>query len=72
MLRFQRQIEGVYGKYFKLLSQIGFLRDNGEEVVLTSAGAYWLHYIQDLFSIDYISKLWGTSKHNPWPQSVLL
>ena len=72
MVRFKRQIDGVYGKYFKLLSQIGYLRDDGEEVVLTSAGAYWLHYIQDLFSIDYISKLWGTSKQTPWPQSVLL
>jgi coproporphyrinogen III oxidase-like Fe-S oxidoreductase len=72
MLRFERQIDEVYGRYLRLLSRIGFLSDNGEEVVLTSAGAYWLHYIQDMFSIDYISKLWGTSKHDPWPDAVLL
>lgn len=72
MNRFKRQIDEVYGKYFRLLSRTGFLRDVGEEVVLTSAGAYWLHYIQDMFSIDYISKLWGTSNHNPWPHVVTL
>jgi oxygen-independent coproporphyrinogen-3 oxidase len=72
MNRFKRQIDEVYGKYFRLLLRTGFLRDDGEEVILTSAGAYWLHYIQDMFSIDYISKLWGTSKQTPWPQSVLL
>jgi oxygen-independent coproporphyrinogen-3 oxidase len=72
MKRFKRHIDEVYGKYFRLLSRTGFLQDDGDEVVLTSAGAYWLHYIQDMFSIDYISKLWGTSKHDPWPQSVIL
>jgi oxygen-independent coproporphyrinogen-3 oxidase len=72
MNRFKRQIDEVYGKYLKLLSRTGFLQDDGEEVILTSEGAYWLHYIQDMFSIDYISKLWGTSKHDPWPQAVML
>ncbi len=72
MLRFKRQIDEVYGRYLRLLSRTGFLRDDGEEVVLTSAGAYWLHYIQDMFSVDYISKLWGTSKHDPWPDAVPL
>jgi hypothetical protein len=28
--------------------------------------------LQDLFSIDYISKLWGTSQKDPWPREVIL
>ena len=27
---------------------------------------------EDIFSIDYISKLWGTAKHDPWPAQVTL
>ena len=24
------------------------------------------------FSIDYVSRLWGISKQDPWPEQVLL
>jgi predicted ATP-grasp superfamily ATP-dependent carboligase len=35
-------------------------------------GTYWLHSLEDLFSIEYVSRLWGTSKHEPWPERVAL
>jgi coproporphyrinogen III oxidase-like Fe-S oxidoreductase len=70
--RFGRAFDGVYGRYIQLLSRLGMLRDHGDEIVLTDSGAYWLHVLQDLFSIDYISKLWGTSKQDPWPARVVL
>ena len=61
-----------YGKYKKPLALLGFLKDDGERVVLSDKGTYWLHAFEDLFSIDYISKLWGTSKQEPWPEKVVL
>jgi oxygen-independent coproporphyrinogen-3 oxidase len=70
--RFDRDFDSIYGKYMKPLARLGFLRDDGEEIVLTDKGAYWLHAFEDLFSIDYISTLWGTSKQEPWPQQVVL
>jgi len=70
--RFGRAFDGVYGKYCKSLSWAGLLKDHGDQVMLTDSGAYWLHVFQDLFSIDYISKLWGTSKQDPWPEGVVL
>jgi coproporphyrinogen III oxidase-like Fe-S oxidoreductase len=70
--RFGSEFDGVYGKYIKLLSLAGFLKDDGDEIVLSDNGAYWLHVLQDLFSIDYISALWGTSKQEPWPEKVVL
>jgi oxygen-independent coproporphyrinogen-3 oxidase len=70
--RFHEPFDAVYGSYFKLLSLCGLVRERGDEIVLTDAGAYWLHALQDLFSIDYVSTLWGTSQHNPWPQAVAL
>ncbi len=70
--RFGQAIDTVYGAYIRLLSLLGLLKDRGDEVVLTDHGAYWLHALQDLFSIDYVSKLWGTSQHNPWPARVVL
>jgi oxygen-independent coproporphyrinogen-3 oxidase len=70
--RFGRAFDGVYGTYIRLLSLLGLLKDHGDEVALTDGGAYWLHALQDLFSIGYIGKLWGTSTHDPWPARVVL
>ena len=70
--RFGKEFDEVYGKYIKPMSFLGFLKDDGDRIVLTDRGAYWLHALEDLFSIDYISKLWGTSKQEPWPKRVVL
>ena len=29
-------------------------------------------YLEDLFSIEYISRLWGTSSQEAWPEKVVL
>jgi oxygen-independent coproporphyrinogen-3 oxidase len=70
--RFTEQIEAVYGRYLSALTALGLLRQSGDEITLSDTGAYWLHAIQDLFSIDYIAQLWGTSQANPWPSRVSL
>lgn len=71
--RFGKEFDRVYGKYIKLFSLLGLLKkDDGDEIMLSDNGAYWLHVLQDLFSIEYISQLWGTSKQQPWPEKVVL
>ncbi len=71
--RFGKEFNEIYGKYFKLFSLFGFLqKDNGDEIVFSDNGTYWLHVLQDIFSLDYIAKLWGTSKQTPWPKRVVL
>ena len=70
--RFGTDFDSTYGRYMKPLASIGFLEDDGEEIVLSNSGAYWLHAVEDLFSIEYVSKLWGTSKQTPWPEEVVL
>ena len=70
--RFGEELDRAYGGYLKFLSLLGFLEDDGERIRLSDRGAYWLHAGEDLLSIDYISKLWGTSKRDPWPERVIL
>jgi coproporphyrinogen III oxidase-like Fe-S oxidoreductase len=70
--RFGVAFDDVYGRYVAPLSLAGLLRVDGDAVVLSDAGAYWLHVVQDLFSLDYVSRLWGTSKQEPWPERVVL
>jgi len=70
--RFAKDFSSLYGKFMKLLALLGFLKDNGEQIILSDKGSYWLHAFEDFFSIDYISKLWGTSYRKPWPKRVVL
>ena len=71
--RFKKDFNGIYGKYIKLFSLFGLVnKDDGNEIILSDKGIFWLHALEDLFSLDYISKLWGTSKQEPWPEKVVL
>jgi coproporphyrinogen III oxidase-like Fe-S oxidoreductase len=70
--RFGKEFDKVFGKYKKLLALVRFLKNDRDEIVLSDNGAYWLHVLQDLFSIEYISRLWGTSQQEPWPEKVVL
>jgi len=70
--RFGRDFDSVYGRIIKPLTVLRFMKDNGNQVVLSDRGTFWLHAVEDLFSIDYVSTLWGTSKQNPWPEKVNL
>jgi coproporphyrinogen III oxidase-like Fe-S oxidoreductase len=71
--RFEKDFNEIYGKYIKLFSLFGLMKkDDGNEVILSDKGTFWLHALEDLFSLDYISKLWGTSKQEPWPEKVVL
>jgi oxygen-independent coproporphyrinogen-3 oxidase len=70
--RFRKEFDTVYGRYMKLLDHLGFLKENGRAVVLSDRGAFWLHALEDLFSINYIGSLWGDLRQDPWPRRVAL
>jgi oxygen-independent coproporphyrinogen-3 oxidase len=70
--RFSREYDSIYGRYTTLLSRLGFLKDGDGCVTLSDAGTYWLHALEDLFSINYINQLWGVMMREPWPDEVVL
>jgi len=70
--RFNTGFDEKFGKPFKILNKIGFLKNGHDQITLTDKGTYWIHAFEDFFSIDYINKLWGTSRTNPWPENVRL
>ena len=34
--------------------------------------AYWVHRIQNEYSLNYINRLWGRCRQQAWPQEVRL
>jgi oxygen-independent coproporphyrinogen-3 oxidase len=70
--RFNTLFDPKYGKFMNLLSGIGYLSNGSDHIRITDKGNFWIHAFEDFFSIDYINKLWGTAKFNPWPEIVVL
>jgi oxygen-independent coproporphyrinogen-3 oxidase len=70
--RFGEELDRTYGSYLWLLARLGFLEDDGEWIRLSDRGTFWLHALEDLFSIDYVAKLWGRSQQDLWPDQVSL
>jgi oxygen-independent coproporphyrinogen-3 oxidase len=70
--RFGEDIDRAYGGYLRLLRLLGFVKDDGQRIILSDRGSFWLHACEDILSIDYISKLWGASKRDEWPEKVIL
>ena len=70
--RFHTSFDKIYGKHMKLMNRLGYINNGSDQISLSDRGTYWIHAFEDFFSIDFINKLWGTSKNNPWPDKVLL
>jgi len=70
--RFSKDFDGQYGKHMNILKWLGYLQNGHDQICLTDKGTYWMHAFEDFFSVDYINKLWGTSKINAWPEMVIL
>jgi coproporphyrinogen III oxidase-like Fe-S oxidoreductase len=70
--RFGVEFDRIYGRYMKFFSALGFLKENADEIALSDAGAYWLHVLEDVFSLNSIARLWGTAITEPWPDEVIV
>lgn len=70
--RFNRSFDSVYGRVMRVLGDLRLVRDDGADIVLTDAGAYWLHVFQDFFSLDAVGKLWSAAQAERWPRRVVL
>jgi oxygen-independent coproporphyrinogen-3 oxidase len=71
-VRFAKDFDSVYGRIVRFWDLLGFLARNDDSVVFSDRGSFWLHALEDLFSINYIGKLWGDLKQDPWPEKVSL
>jgi oxygen-independent coproporphyrinogen-3 oxidase len=39
---------------------------------VTHSGAFWIHRLQNEFSLNYINRLWGACQNEAWPEEVRL
>jgi len=69
---FGEDIEGVYGPLLRTLARLGMATRQNGGCRLTEQAAYWVHRLQNEYSLNYINRLWGRCRQEPWPDAVRL
>jgi len=67
---FNKNFNQIYGDIFSFLKLIGFATEDKEKIFITSKGSYWVHRVQNEYSLSNIQKIWGTCIFNPWPKEI--
>lgn len=68
----EHSVESCFGSVLRPLQKAGMLERRNGGYQVTNSGAYWIHRLQNEYSLNYINKLWGSCRKEPWPQEVAL
>ena len=75
-----RKLRGLFGKevtlddafanLLKPLELAGMMEQRNGGYQVTDSGAFWIHRLQNEYSLNYINRLWGECRKEPWPVQV--
>jgi oxygen-independent coproporphyrinogen III oxidase len=65
-------LESTFGRLLRPLVLMGLLDQQTDGYRVTTSGAYWIHRLQNEYSLNYINRLWGTCRKTGWPLEVSL
>ena len=49
---------------------LGFLDEMPDAFVLNKKGSFWLHLLQNYFSLRSVNTIWTAAKRDSWPQAI--
>jgi len=53
-----------------ILKIFGWAKEEKDGYSLTRSGSLWVHFIQNMFSLRSINKIWSEGKKNAWPERI--
>lgn len=65
-------LDSQFSHLFRPLILMGMIDKKHGGYKITPSGAYWIHRLQNEYSLNYINRLWGTCRRQPWPAEVFL
>ena len=68
----EASLDSVFSHIFKPFEMAGLMTRRKDSYQVTESGAYWIHRLQNEYSLNYINRLWGSCRKNPWPLEVFL
>ena len=61
-----------FGTLFGPVRAAGLVARTSTGYAITTAGAYWIHRLQNEYSLSYINRLWGACRRTAWPEEAAL
>lgn len=68
----RESLADVFGTVLEPFRRLGLLQRTEHGYAVSEAGAFWIHRLQNEYSLTYIDRLWGGCRRAPWPDEVVL
>jgi len=59
-------------RLFGTLKLLGLVSETDECYVLNRRGSFWLHLVQNYFSLRYVNRVWSVAMSEPYPKAISL
>ena len=70
--QFKKDFDKEFGKLFSILEFLGLCKNYEEKIIMTDKGNYWIHVLQNVFSLDFIGNVWSKCLSDTWPDKLEL
>jgi oxygen-independent coproporphyrinogen-3 oxidase len=70
--QFGNSVEGVFGRELRFASRFGILERRDDSYMITPKGAYLFHLVEQMYTNQYIDKVWRLSSGTPWPDKLVI
>jgi len=72
LLRIFQKDDKKINKIFSITNLLGLTKADGDVIELNLKGAFWIHLMQNHFSLNYINKVWDVAMNKPFPERITL
>ena len=69
---FGKSLPDAFGALLKGPMTLGMMERCNGSYRVTPEGAYWIHRLQNEYSLNFINRLWGRCREEAWPREVRL
>lgn len=70
--RFALKTRGKVDDLLMLFKMLGLTEEDDEAIRFNLRGAFWIHLLQNHFSLNYINKIWAVAMKEPFPDRINL
>jgi oxygen-independent coproporphyrinogen-3 oxidase len=70
--QFGKDFDKIFGKLFVFFKLLGLSHNYKDRIIMTDKGNYWVHVLQNLFSLDFIGRVWSVCLVETWPKEIEL
>jgi oxygen-independent coproporphyrinogen-3 oxidase len=65
-------LDSTFSHIIRPFERAGMIEKMNDGYCVTDPGAYWIHRLQNEYSLNYINRLWGACRRSPWPNEAVL